>query len=317
MRSVLLSTFVALAINAAAQLQLTEAQVPVITLRGQSNMVGRATPRLTNPLDTPMVNPAPEGVWVYWKGPTASLADQTADNGQWQPLVLGTNNGLTGAPGLPDYMGIEMTLGATLHHYFGKPVYIIKCAFSGTGVSSTLPGQNPPGNWNPTNRQIFVENYVRQAIEDLAKDHPEMDPVWVGDVWWGGESDAQYNVSKATFKTQFNAMMNYTQPLLEGIFGHPEPPLQIVNLFYWNNTREATIRAAFSELVAEHAAQNWVLLESNIYTRGGQLTPAQAWPIPRGNPINSTGAVDDAHMSHLGMKPLGRLAAWNVIYWPY
>lgn len=282
-------------------LELAENEVPFFTLAGQSNMVGPATPRLSNALDAPTYSATPSDVYIYAKGPTASLADQQADNGEWQPLVLGTNNGLPYNVGAPDYMGIEMSLGATMRDLSGKPVYIIKAAFSATGVTSTLvPGV--PGNWNNTNRTIFYVNHVKPALEDFRKDNPGLVPVWVGHIWWGGERDAKQAVPKATFKTQFQSMSNYMLDSAATQFGHYPRSVHIINIDFWSNTNEANIRQGFVELCSTNG---WVLWDSQPYPKGSQLTAAQAAPIPRGC-NNSTGACDDAHKSHLAMKPLGR-----------
>lgn len=286
---------------ATKSLELAENEIPFFTMAGQSNMTGIATPRLANTLDYPTYSATPEGVYIYAKGPTASLADQQADNGQWQPLVMGANNGLPYNVGLPDFMGLEMTLGPTMRDLTGKPVYIIKAAFNGTGITSTLQYTNPPGNWNNTNRTIFYINHVKPALLQFRKDNPGMVPVWVGHLWWGGEKDVQKQVSKVTFKTQFQSMMNYMLDSGATQFGHYPRSVHVMGLNAWSNTNEVLLTQGLAEKCDENG---WVFWPTTIYKKNAQLTAVECAPVPKGC-LNSTGACDDTHMGHRAYKALG------------
>ena len=100
------------------------------------------------------------------------------------------------------FMGPEIGMSMLLKEYASeaKPIYFIKCAFSGSGFrnsspnwahNSTFSGYNADNNLYETYFAPFVNNNLRYIEEELGKT-----PVIKGFLWHQGESDSGSNTYK-------------------------------------------------------------------------------------------------------------------------
>ena len=100
------------------------------------------------------------------------------------------------------FMGPEIGMSMLLKEYASedKPIYFIKCAFSGSGFrnsapnwahNSTFSGYNASNNLYETYFAPFVNNNLKYIEEELGKT-----PVIKGFLWHQGESDSGSNTYK-------------------------------------------------------------------------------------------------------------------------
>lgn len=255
-------------------------------------------------------DPTP-GLKVYFKTAFAS-ADQSLDNGAWYDYEIGLNNGHFGS-GTAQIIGPEFSMGVKLNDLTGKDIYIIKCAYAGTALTSTITPTNPPGIWNNTNRFIAMEYFVDRAVRDYKAANPGRRLRLLGVVWWQGENDANAGISTATYTSQFNSFKAYVEGELYGHFVLPkgkEPIWNLVKLNFYQDAAEGLINTALSNIVA--ANPGFYLVDSTPYPQCQDLTVGEASPIAVGTP-NSVGGSDDAHSSYIAQLAVGELCAQNVI----
>ena len=100
------------------------------------------------------------------------------------------------------FMGPEIGMSMVLRKHYSqeKPIYLIKCAFSGSGFrnsapnwahNSTFSGYNKDNNLYETYFAPFVNNNLKYIEEELGKT-----PVIKGFLWHQGESDSGSNTYK-------------------------------------------------------------------------------------------------------------------------
>lgn len=302
-------------------------EAPFVIILGQSNAVGYTVrQRLANTsynyqgiaAGYPAVRVAqPQyaqttvpGVKTYWKTNNPAT-DQSLNDGSWQDLTLGVNNCQNS--GAFEGVGPELSLCTNLHQYTGKTVWLLKCAYPGTALTSTITPSNPPGNWNNTNRVIFIEYFVKRALTSFRAANPTLRPFLAAIHWHQGEHDAMNNISKATYKTQFASLRTYLENELFAQFVTPKdrkPIWNIVKLKFFENAAEGIINDALAEIVAEHDRS--YLIDCTSYPQGDALTAGQASPINVGDP-NSAGGNDNNHQSYIAQLAIGELAFDNLI----
>lgn len=252
------------------------------------------------------------GVKVYWKGNNPST-DQTLDNGAWADLTLGTNN--VQNSGAFEGVGSELSLCTKLHEYTGKTIWLVKCGYPATGLASSINPAGTPGNWNNTNREIFVEYFLKRALRDFRSANPTLRPRLLCVNWWQGEHDALNSISTAGYKVHHNTLSAYIEKEAFGQFVVPSNKLPIWNLVklrFHETAAETNINTAFSELVSENT--RYRLVDCTSYPKTKELTSGQASPVAVnivGN--NSAGRQDDNHQSYIAQLAAGELMAQNVI----
>lgn len=250
------------------------------------------------------------GVEIYFKT-NDPADDQSLDDGSWQPLELGVNNCQNS--GAWEAVGFDLSLCTKLNEYTGKTIYLIKCAYPGTALTSTITPNNPPGNWNNTNREDFINYYASRALRDFRIANPTLRPKLLAINWWQGEHDAMNAISKATYKTQFASFKTYIETNLRTMFVTDNDALPIwnlVKLHFRVDADEAVINDALTELVAEN--DGFYLIESANYPRTENLTAQEASPITVGDP-NSAGGSDNNHNSYITQLSVGELIFDNII----
>lgn len=252
------------------------------------------------------------GVKVYWKGNNPST-DQTLDNGAWADLTLGTNNCQNS--GAFNGVGAELALCTKLHDYTGKTIYLVKCAYPATGLASSINPAGVPGNWNNTNREIFVQYFLTRALRDFRSANPTLRPRLLCVNWWQGEHDALNSISKAGYKVHHNTLRAYIEKEAFGQFvttTSRRPIWNLVKLRFHETAAETNINDALTELVSEN--ERTCLIDCGPYPKTKELSVAQAAPIAVnivGN--NSAGRTDDNHQSRIALEAVGEFMAQNVI----
>jgi hypothetical protein len=291
-----------------------------IVLMGQSNMLGRRdNPRLANTLynyqgiaaypatrtTEPVYVADPSDVYIYRK-PGINTSDQVLDDGQWEAYEAGTNSG--NRPATPPLQwGPEISAGVRLTQYTGRPVYMVKCAYGGTGLSRINTGSAAPGNWNPQIRAIAALYFIARAVRDFKAANPTIRPRLIGVMWWQGEEDGQMGITKAQYKAAWAEFKTYMERTTNGVFVIDKPPVWIVTrLRYLETAGEAAINLALEEIAAE--ATDVHIVDCAPYPKGNKLTTAEAAPMAVGTP-NSGGDNDDNHMSYIGRMAVGELYA--------
>lgn len=252
------------------------------------------------------------GVFIYFKTDDPA-DDQSLDDGSWQPLELGVNN----CQNSGDFNGIgpDLSMCIKLHEYTGKDIYLIKCAYPGTALASSVTPTNPPGNWNNTNREIFINYFVKPALADFRAANPTIRPRLLAFNWWQGEHDALNSISTAGYKVHHNTLAAYWEEEVLGQFVTTTTQLPIWNLTklrFRENAAEDDINDALTELVAEHS--RYYLVDCSPYPQTEELTADEAAPIAVstvGN--NSAGREDDNHNSYIAQLAVGELWAQNII----
>ena len=200
--------------------------VDVFVLSGQSNMEGstifdggtgkewlqKACDRLE--IDsTPMLEGF-DNVYTSYYGyyPYGVSVHASNKSKPMEGLFLNTKVGM----GNTDrYMGPEIGIAHVLQERAteDRPVYLIKCAFSGSGFDQGDPNwilegdprtdrtYNPSQNLYENKLKIFVENNLK-LIEDTGKE-----PVIKGFLWHQGESDANKASQANNYKYSMNALI--------------------------------------------------------------------------------------------------------------
>lgn len=252
------------------------------------------------------------GVMIY-AGSNDPSTDQSLDNRTWQPFELGVNNCQNS--GAFNGIGHALSLCTKLHEYTGKTIWLVKCAYPGTALASSITPLNPPGNWNNTNREIFIEYYVKRALRDFRADNPTLRARPVAFNWWQGEHDALHNITKAGYKVHHNTLSAYMEKEVFGQFVIPtdkRPIWNLVKLRFHENAAETNINDALTELVSEH--DHYRLVDCSSYPKTKELSAGQASPVAVnivGN--NSAGRQDDNHQSYIAQLAVGEIMAQNII----
>ena len=292
---------------------------PFVPILGQSNAAGNAlTSRLANTqynyvgistgYPTPRVAQAQyptgviTGVKTYFKNLLAA-ADQSVDNGAWADLNVGVNQHMaTGSV----HFGPELSLGNRLYAQAGAPIWLVKYAYGGTGLTK-YGSTAAPGPWNTTLRYNAMEYFLRRGVRDFRTANPTLRPRCVGILWWQRETAANNGISKTGYKYNFQALKNY----VDGVIGELFPTStarqhvwNIVKLKFSENAAETVINTALAELVAENA--RCYLIDQTAFPQRDALTVGEA------SPVAVTGA-DDAHSSYITQLAVGELAAANII----
>jgi hypothetical protein len=292
-----------------------------VVMMGQSNMAGRRElSRLANTqynyqgiaAGYPAVRTtqaayvaAPSDVYIYRKPGTAP-SDHALDNGQWQAYEAAVNSG--NRPATPPLQfGPEISTGVRLTQHTGRPVYMIKCAFGGTGLSRINTGSSAPGNWNPQISAIAALYFIARAVRDFKAANPGVRPRLIGVMWWQGEEDVQMGISKAQYKAAWAEFKTYMERTMQGVFVMDKLPVWIVTrLRYFETAAEGVINDALDEIAAEAADVH--IVDCAPYPQGHELTTAEAAPMAVGTP-NAGGDNDDDHTSYIGRIAVGELYA--------
>lgn len=266
---------------------------------------------------TPYSYPAVPGTYTYWMG-SNNAADFTVDDKAWEPLVIGTNNGFHDGAAF-NGVGPELTLCTDLHEATGKTILLFKMCFPGTGISSmATPGT--PGNWNNTNRQIWMDYCIARGLRDWRAANPTHRVRYIGTCAWPGGRDAIDGISTATFKTQLGLLKTYVDNSIGSLFVTPTSKLPIwnyadVNFFpeghptYANQT---AINLGTTQFVAENA--RCYLVNTAAYPKCNTQTAEEAAPIAvNTSGLNSAGRQDDNHPTRICMDIVGSKWAKNFI----
>lgn len=297
----------------------------VLVVMGQSNAVGRhENSRLANmdynyhgiSAGYPAVRDGqaqytatPDGVYIYRK-PGDRSANHSLDNGAWTAYQAGSNSSNSDSSGLLSF-GSELSAAVRLRQATGAPVYVIKCAFGGTGLARTNTGSNVPGNWQTNIRGLAMNYWLSRGIRDLKTYAPGLRPRIMGICWWQGEEDGQMGIGKDEYKDEFLDMQQYMLRTINGLFVVDKPPVWVVTkLRYLQTAGEGVINDALTELAGENASIE--LVDCSPYPKGNELTTQQAAPMNTGTP-NSDGSNDDNHMSYIGRLSVGELWAGRII----
>ena len=248
----------------------------------------------------------PSGVYIYQKFLPGGPTDPTSvDDGSWAPYVAGTNSTYKGKA-----FGPELSCATRLSDHTGKDVYIVKCAFGGTGLSSTCTGSSPPGNWNNTVRAVAAEDYLRRAMRDFRTANPTLRPRLLGINWWQGEQDATEGKTSAVYQAQFALFRTYWQGIIQGLFVEQDFAWNVTKLKYNEDANEATINGALTTIASTYA--DTYLVDATPYPQGNALTVSEAAPMAVGSP-NTDGGTDNNHVSYIGLLGVGEYMADNII----
>lgn len=291
-----------------------------IILLGQSNADGRREPtRLQNTQynykgigagypsvrsgqDQYVANPS--NVYIYRKAGIYT-DDFSPDNGAWQAYVAGSNSSYD-----DNAFGTELACATRLADTTGKPVYIIKVAFGGTGLSDSCDTSTIPGNWNHTIRYMAAEFWIKRALRDFRSANPTLRPRLLGINWWQGEQDTVDDIPTATYEAQFALFRAYMQRIIEGNFVSQDYIWNITKLKFNENAAEALINTALANIAAAHS--DTFLVDSTPYPQGDALTLGESSPLATGSP-NADGGTDNAHSSYIGLLGVGEYMADNMI----
>lgn len=296
-----------------------------IILLGQSNADGRREPtRLGNTqynykgigtgypavrTDQAQYVSSPTNVFVYHKS-VASSDDMSIDSATWQAYTAGVNSSHD-----DNSFGTELSCATRINDLTGKPVYIIKVAYGGTALDPNTPSasQFPPGNWNPTNRYIAMEFYLRRAMRDFRAANPTLRPVLIAINWWQGENDAINGVSTATYEAEFAKLKTYIDARVRGEFViqvGKEPVWNITRLRFNQDAAEGLINTALDNIAAAYTDVE--IIDASPYPRGVDLTTAEAAPLAIGLP-NADGGLDNNHTAYIGLLGIGEKQVDNIV----
>ena len=138
-------------------------------------------------------------------GATSAHASNTTDKlaGEFAPVNVAMGS-------QERFMGPEIGMSMLLKQYASKkkPIYLIKCAFSGSGFDSNSPNwihkSGMGGTYNANNNlyETYFEPFVRnnlKLIEDTGKT-----PVIKGFLWHQGETDA----GNSNYKSQMSSLVS-------------------------------------------------------------------------------------------------------------
>jgi hypothetical protein len=296
-----------------------------IILMGQSNADGRREPtRLQNTqynykgigAGYPSVRTtqaqyvaSPSNVFIYYKS-VASSDDMSVDVATWQAYTAGVNSSHD-----DNSFGTELSCATRINDLTGKPVYIVKVAYGGTSLNTDTPSasQLAPGNWNPTNRYIAMEFYLRRAMRDFRTANPTVRPVLLAINWWQGENDAINGVGTATYESEFAALKTYIDARVRGEFVidvGSEPVWNITRLHFNLDAAEGLINTALDNIAAAYTDVE--IIDAAPYPRGVDLTTAEAAPLPVGLP-NADGGLDNNHTAYIGLLGIGEKQVDNIV----
>lgn len=295
-----------------------------IILLGQSNADGRREPtRLQNTqfnykgiaagYPTPRVAQEqyvadPADVYIYHKS-VASSADMSVDVATWQAYEAGVNSSHD-----DNSFGTELSCATLIQEATDRPVYIVKVAYGGTSLNTNTPSasQFSPGNWNPTNRYIAMEYYLKRAMRDFRAANPTIRPELLCINWWQGENDGINGVSTATYEAQFLLLKAYIDKAVRGEFVIEEgrdPIWNLTRLNFNENAAEALINTALDNVAT--ALDDTYIINCAAYPKGDELTVAEAAPLAVGLP-NADGGLDNDHTSYIGQLAVGELQFENI-----
>ncbi len=253
----------------------------------------------------------PANFLTYYKN-TVQSADQSTDNGAWEPYNAGVNSSRQTTSTI-QYYGTELSCGVTLQEHTGKTVCVIKAAFGTTALSSTATGSLAPGNWNTASRTVAIEYYLKRGIRDLQLLYPNRRIRVVGVNWWQGENDATNNISTATYKSQFYLLKAAIDTAIAGVvvqeFGQKHI-WSVVKLEFYRSGAEGNINTALAQLDSENT--DVYLVDSTPYPQLDEMSAAERSPIAIGAP-NAVGGYDDNHTCQIGMFAVGEFQADNMI----
>lgn len=268
--------------------------VYVVLIMGQSNAVGRAeVVRLSNKKNNPAgYVPNPKRVMIYDKGNMADL-DLSKDNGVWKEYHAGINSNTDGSP--LNHFGPELSLSQSITKAKKGTVYIIKAAFGGTALSPNIPTYYP-GNWTEQIIPIAMDYYFKRAMRDLYVREPNSNVHFLGVIWYQGESDAAYGISKTQYTDNFNNLKIKVDDYLSKEF-HCSYKWLLVGLNYNQGEKEEMIDSALCSFVNKDT----YFVSMKPYPRKMDLTDSQKWPIQIGN-------QDDNHSSYIAQIALGKKA---------
>ena len=293
-----------------------------IVLLGQSNADGRREPtRLQNTqynyvgISTgyPSVRTsqaqyvaAPSGVYIYRKT-GVNTDDFSPDNGSWQAYEAGVTSSYD-----DNAFGSEISCASRIKSVTGTDVYIIKCAFGGTGLSNTCTTSTIPGNWNPTIRYMASAFWIIRALRDFRAANPTIRPELLCVNWVQGEQDGVDGIAQSVYEAQFASLKTYIDRVIQGCF-----VIETARKYIWNiaslkfneNASEAVINDAIIAIASTYSD----VYRCNVqpYPQGDALTPAEAAPLPVGLP-NADGGLDNNHISYIGQLSLGELQFANI-----
>ena len=195
----------------------------LILVAGQSNAVGYDAKPSELPAD-----PADKNIMFWWRcgDPMPDEFDSTS-NGQWTTLKAQHK----GTPRVPakdrDYgnfsspdggFGPEMQLGRTLYAKKGKPMAILKVAFSGTSMSGDWDHMNS-GDGGSSYRSLVTETKSAIAAAKAKNITLNLNAI----IWVQGESDAN-EAAAANYEKALGAMVTalreeFQAPEMKALFG--------------------------------------------------------------------------------------------------
>ena len=217
------------------------------------------------------------------------------------------------------FMGPEIGISMVLKEYAteDKPIYLIKCAFSGSGFTNSAPnwahnsevfgsGYNANNNLYETYFKPFVDNNLKIIEEEIGRT-----PVIKGLLWHQGESDSGSN----TYKDDLGSLVErfrdeYAEYAVDGdgqniafvdgyIYDGPRSP-------YGANT-DLTVNKQ-KDLLAQEKDNNFVINTSYMHEDGQEKMQLNINP-DRGD---VEGGVDNYHYKTYDCVRLG-MAYANVI----
>ena len=266
--------------------------------------IGAGYPTVRSGQDQYVLNPS--GVYIYEKFLPGGPTDPTSvDDGSWAPYVAGTNSTYRGKA-----FGPELSCATRISDQTGNSVYIVKCAFGGTGLSNTCVSSSSPGNWNTALRIIAAENYLRRAMRDFRTANPTIRPRLLAINWWQGEQDAVESISSAVYQAQYALFRTYWQGIIQGLFVEQDFAWNVTKLKFNENANEATINSALAAIASTYA--DTYLVDATPYPQGDSLTVSEASPMATGTPTTD-GGNDDNHVSYIGILGVGEYMADNII----
>lgn len=293
-----------------------------ILLLGQSNADGRREPtRLQNTqynyqgiatgypavrTTQPQYAAAPSNVFIYRKT-GVNTDDFSPDNGTWTAYEAGVTSSYD-----DNAFGSELACATLIQQATGRPVYIVKVAFGGTGLSNTNTASTAPGNWNPTIRYMATEFWLKRAMRDFRAANPTLRPELLCVNWAQGEQDGVEGRSQSVYEAQFAQLKTFVDRAVQGAFvieSNRKPVWNLASLKFNENASEAVINAAIDAIVATY--DDAYLCSVQPYPQGDALTPAEAAPLPVGNP-NADGGLDNNHISYIGQLAMGELQFANI-----
>lgn len=293
-----------------------------VILLGQSNADGRREPtRLQNTqynyrgiaAGYPTVRASqepyaadPSNVYIYRKT-GVNTDDFSPDNGSWVSYEAGVTSSYD-----DNAFGSELACATLIQEATGRPVYIIKTAFGGTGLCDTNTASTAPGNWNPTIRYMAAEFWIKRAMRDFRTANPNLRAEVLCINWAGCEQDGVEGRSQAVVEEQFGKFKAYIDKIVGAAFvieDGREPVWNLASLKYNEDAAEAVINDAIDSIVATY--DDTYKCSVQPYPQGDALTIAEAAPLAVGTP-NADGGLDNNHISYIGQLSMGELQFANI-----